>query len=88
MNCKITLASIFSGLRPDISQISPAQWAATVRKSNLDRPFILPIPSPLTTRRDAELQGIDIDADLPNDVADALYDSLIRHQVLFFGCKI
>ncbi len=43
MNCKITLASSFSGLPAGISQISPAQLAATVRKSNLDRPFILPM---------------------------------------------
>ena len=43
MNGKITLASSFSGLQADISQTSPAQLAASVRKSTLDRPFILPI---------------------------------------------
>ena len=40
--------------------------------------------SPLTTRLGAEVQGIDLGADLPNDVAGALYDGLMRHQVLFF----
>jgi len=43
MNGKITLASSFSGLQADISQTSPAQLAASVRKSTLDRPFILTI---------------------------------------------
>ena len=43
MKCKITSASNFSGLQAGISQISPAQVAAPVRKSTLDRPFISPI---------------------------------------------
>ena len=43
MHCTINSASNFSGLQAGISPISPAQLAATVRKSTLDRPFILPI---------------------------------------------
>jgi len=43
MNCSINSASNFSGLQAGISQISPAQLAASVRKSTLDRSFILPI---------------------------------------------
>ena len=43
MNCTINSASHFSGLQAGMSQISPAQLAASVRKSTLDRPFILPI---------------------------------------------
>ena len=39
---------------------------------------------PLTTRIGAEVQGIDLGADLPNNSLDALYDGLIRYQVLFF----
>jgi len=39
---------------------------------------------PLTTRIGAEVQGIDLGAQLPNDALDALYDGLIRYQVLFF----
>lgn len=43
MNCTINSASNFSGLQAGISQISPAQLAAPVRKSTLNRPFISPI---------------------------------------------
>ena len=43
MNCTITSASNFSGLQAGTSPTSPAQLAVTVRKSTLDRPFILPI---------------------------------------------
>ena len=43
MNCSINSASNFSGLQAGISQISPAQLAASVRKSTLNRPFIPPI---------------------------------------------
>jgi len=45
MNCTINSASNFSGLQAGISQISPAQLAASVRKSTLNRPFISPILS-------------------------------------------
>ena len=47
MNCTINSASNFSGLQAGISQISPAQLAAPVRKSTLDRPFIFPILGPI-----------------------------------------
>ena len=46
MNCTINSASNFSGLQAGISQISPAQLAASVRKSTLNRPFISPILYP------------------------------------------
>lgn len=46
MNCSINSASNFSGLQAGISQISPAQLAASVRKSTLNRPFISPILYP------------------------------------------
>ena len=47
MNCTINSASNFSGLQAGISQISPAQLAASVRKSTLNRPFISPILNPV-----------------------------------------
>ena len=50
MNCTINSAGSFSGLQAGISQISPAQLAATVRKSTLDRPFICPILQFLCSR--------------------------------------
>ena len=44
MNCTINSArNFFSGLQAVISQIFPAQLAAAVRRSNLDRPLILPM---------------------------------------------
>ena len=43
MNCTINSASNFSGLQAGISQISPAQLAASVRKPTPSRPFICPI---------------------------------------------
>jgi len=50
LNCKITSANNFSGLQAGMSPISPAQLAGSVRKFNLNRPFILPMlsshPSP------------------------------------------
>jgi hypothetical protein len=48
MNCTINSASNFSGLQAGISQISPAQLAAPVRKSTLNRPIISPILRPDT----------------------------------------
>ena len=43
MNCTINSASNFSGLQAGISPISLVQLAGSVRKFNLNRPFILPI---------------------------------------------
>ena len=43
MNCTINSASHFSGLQAGMSPISLVQLTATVRKSTLDRSFILPI---------------------------------------------
>ena len=43
MNCTINSASHFSGLQVGISPISLVQLAGSVRKFNLNRPFILPI---------------------------------------------
>ena len=43
MNCTINSASNFSGLQAGMSPISLVQLTATVRKSTLDRSFILPI---------------------------------------------
>ena len=43
MNCSINSASHFSGLQAGMSPISLVQLTATVRKSTLDRSFILPI---------------------------------------------
>jgi hypothetical protein len=48
MHCAITSANNFSGQSVVISRISPVQSAASLRKSNLNRPFIFPIlPSSL-----------------------------------------
>ncbi len=43
MNCTINSASHFSGLQAGMSPISLVQLAGSVRKFNLNRPFILPI---------------------------------------------
>lgn len=43
MNCTVISASNFSGLQAGISPISLFQLAGSVRKFNLNRPFILPI---------------------------------------------
>lgn len=43
MNCTINSAGNFSGRQACISQISPVQSAVSVRRSTLDRSFILPI---------------------------------------------
>ena len=43
MNCSINSASNFSGLQAGMSPISLVQLAGSVRKFNLNRPFILPI---------------------------------------------
>ena len=43
MNCTINSASHFSGLQAGISPISLVPLAGSVRKFNLNRPFILPI---------------------------------------------
>ena len=43
MNCTINSASNFSGLQAGMSPISLVQLAGSVRKFNLNRPFILPI---------------------------------------------
>jgi len=43
MNGTINSASHFSGLQAGMSPISLVQLAGSVRKSTLDRPFILPI---------------------------------------------
>ena len=43
MNCSINSASHFSGLQAGMSPISLVQLAGSVRKFNLNRPFILPI---------------------------------------------
>ena len=46
MNCTINSASNFSGLQAGISPISLVQLAGSVRKFNLNRPFILPMLRP------------------------------------------
>ena len=46
MHCAITSANNFSGQSVVISRISPVQLAGSVRKSNLNRPFIFPIRKP------------------------------------------
>ena len=46
MNCTVISASNFSGLQAGISPISLVQLAGSVRKFNLNRPFILPMLRP------------------------------------------
>ena len=43
MNCTINSASNFSGLQAGMSPISLVQLAGSVRKFNINTPFILPI---------------------------------------------
>ena len=67
MNCKITLSSSFSGLQADILRPSPAQLAASARKTALTRPFILPI---LLEKSHAPLKKITFTAKYTCDSVD------------------
>ena len=45
MNCTVTSANNFLGQQAGMSRISLAQLAGSVRKLNLNRPFVCPIRS-------------------------------------------
>jgi hypothetical protein len=71
MNCSINSASHFSGLQAGMSPISLVQLAGSVRKFNLNRPFILPIlAAALLLRRGDHLFGRNVTAPQKNFALD------------------
>ena len=70
-------ASHFSGLQADISPISLVQLVGSVRKFNLNRPFILPILGAVAHPPD--VRGKTPDRPSPDHHAAALIQSAVHH---------